>query len=172
MILVMDSSTIDHEFEQLQAEFQDVAKTVQSLAAKMQAAEEAGDANATEWLGDLKQVAQDIDDEQTQVKAVLLAIHDFIGGVAQTQQPPTAAAAEEKPPLFAPGHEPATTDEGTQQPGPQHHGMLGGMLGGMMGGGMMGGGMLGGYYGGGFGRAMEMGMAMNLGANLVSSIFR
>jgi hypothetical protein len=159
----MDTPTIDREFEQLQAEFQDVAKTVQSLAAKMQAAEKAGDTNATEWLGDLKQVAQDIDDEQTQVKALLLAIHGFIGGVAQTE--PASAAAEEKPPLFAPGHEPEP--EAAEQPAPQHRGMLGGMLGGMMGGGM-----LGGYYGGGFGRAMEMGMAMNLGANLVNSIFR
>jgi hypothetical protein len=155
MILGMDTTAIDNEFAQLQADFQDVAKTVQTMAAKMQAAEKVGDANATEWLGDLKQVAQDIDDEQAQVKALLLAVHDFIGGVAQT----------EKPPLFAPGHEPAVADE---QPAPQHHGMLGGM----MGGGMMGGGMFGGYYGGGFGRAMEMGMAMNLGANLVGSIFR
>jgi hypothetical protein len=166
----MDTTTIDHEFEQLQAEFQDVAKTVESLAAKMQAAEKAGDTNATEWLGDLKQVAHDIDDEQTQVKALLLAIHGFISGVAQTQQA-SPAAAEEKPPLFAPGHEPKES-EAARQPGPQPHGMLGGMLGGMMGGGMMGGGMFGGYYGGGFGRAMEMGMAMNLGANLVNGIFR
>ncbi len=167
MISGMDATTIDQEFEQLQTEFEDVAKTVQDLAEKMQAAEKAGDANATEWLADLKQVAQDIDDEQAQVKKLLLAIHGFVGGVAQTQQ---ASAAEEKPPLFAPGHQPPEEAE-TQQP-EQHHGMLGGMLGGMMGGGMMGGGMFGGYYGGGFGRAMEMGMAMNLGANLVSSIFR
>ncbi|HEY8028891.1 MAG TPA: hypothetical protein VIE38_05200 [Gaiellaceae bacterium] len=153
MILVMDTTAIDKEFAQLQADFQDVAKTVQAMAAKMQAAEKAGDANAAEWLSDLKQVAQDIDDEQTQVKALLLAVHGFIGGVAQS----------EKPPLFAPGHEPATTDESSQQPAPQHRGLLGGM---------MGGGMFGGYYGGGFGRAMEMGMAMNLGANLVGSIFR
>jgi hypothetical protein len=171
MILAMDTKTIDSEFEQLQAEFQDVANTVESLAAKMQAAEKAGDTNATEWLGDLKQVAQDIDDEQAQVKALLLAIHGFIGGVAQTQQVSPSAAGEEKPPLFAPGHEPAEGDA-SEQPAQQRHGMLGGMLGGMMGGGMMGGGMFGGYYGGGFGRAMEMGMAMNLGANLVSSIFR
>jgi hypothetical protein len=168
MISVMDATTIDQEFGQLQAEFEDVAKTVQSLAEKMQAAEKAGDANAGEWLGDLKRVAEDIDDEQTQAKKLLLAIHDFVGGVAQTQQAP---ATEEKPPLFAPGHEPAATE--AQQPSrPQHHGMLSEVLGGMMGGGMMGGGMFGGYYGGGFGQAMEMGMAMNLGANLVSSIFR
>ena len=153
----MDTTAIDKEFAQLQADFQDVAKTVQAMAAKMQAAEKAGDANATEWLGDLKQVAQDVDDEQRQVKALLLAVHGFIGDVAQ-----------EKAPLYAPGHEPAAADESSQQPAPQHHGMLGGM----MGGGMMGGGMFGGYYGGGFGRAMEMGMAMNLGANLVGSIFR
>ena len=165
----MDTTTIDREFEQLQVEFQDVAKTVQGLATKMQAAEKAGDTNATEWLGDLRQVAQDIDDEQAQVKALLLAVHGFIGGVAQTQQAP---AAEEKPPLYAPGHEPESGTDAAQQPEPQRRGMLGGMLGGMMGGGMMGGGMLGGYYGGGFGRAMEMGMAMNLGANLVNSIFR
>lgn len=163
MISVMDAPTIDKEFEQLQAEFQDVATTVQALATKMQAAEKAGDANATEWLADLKKVAQDIDDEQAQVKTLLLAIHEFIGNAAQ-------AHAEEKPPLFAPGHEPAADEPAQQQQAPQHHGFLGGMLGGM-GGGMMGGGYYGGYYGGGFGQAMAAGMAMNLGANLVSSIF-
>ena len=168
MIPAMATTTIDQEFEQLQAEFQDVAKTVQGLAAKMQAAEKAGDANATEWLGDLKQVAQDVDDEQTQVKALLLAVHDFIGQVAQAPQASPDASSEEKPPLYAPGQEPARADDATQQPGQQRHGMFGGM----MGGGMFGGGMFGGYYGGGFGRAMEMGMAMNLGANLVGSIFR
>lgn len=158
MIRGMDATTIDQEFEQLQAEFQDVATTVQSLAGKMQAAEKAGDPNATAWLADLEKVAKDIDDEQAQVKSLLLAIHSFVDGVAQAQS--------DKPPLYAPGQEPAA-----EQPAQQHHGMLGGMLGGM-GGGMMGGGMFGGYYGGGFGRAMEMGMAMNLGANLVGSIFR
>ena len=163
MIPGMDASTIDQEFEQLQAEFKDVATTVQQLAGKLQEAEQAGDAKATEWLADLKQVAQDIDEEQAQVQKLLLAIHDFVGNVAQTH---AAAASEEKPPLFAPGHEPQF-DEQAQQPQRQH-----GMLGGMLGGGMLGGGMFGGYYGGGFGRAMEMGMAMNLGANLVSSIFR
>ena len=74
---------------------------------------------------------------------------------------------EGKPPLFAPGHEPAATEQ-PQEAAPQHHGLLGGMFGG---GGMMGGPMMGGYYGGGFGQAMAMGMAMNLGANLVSGIF-
>jgi hypothetical protein len=157
----MDATTIDQEFAQLQTEFQDVAKTVQALAAKLQAAEKAGDATATEWLGDLKRVAQDIDDEQTQVKKLLLAVHEFVGAVAQAQQPPGGEG--DKPPLFAPGHEPPQAQD-PQQGAPQHHGFLGGMFGG--------GGMMGGYYGGGFGQAMATGMAMDLGANLVSSIFR
>lgn len=171
----MDATTIDQEFAQLQTEFTDVAKTVQELAAKMQAAEKAGDTNATEWLGDLKRVAQDIDDEQTQVKKLLLAVHDFVGAAAQAHQ----AAAEEadKPPLYAPGHEPAQTED-PQQSSPRHHSFLSGWFGGG-GGGMMGGvgyggygGYYGNYYGGSFGQAMAAGMAMNLGANLVSSIFR
>lgn len=168
----MDATTIDQEFAQLQTEFQDVAKTVQELAAKMQAAEKAGDTNAAEWLGDLKRVAGDIDDEQTQVKKLLLAVHEFVGAAAQAHQ--AAAEAADKPPLYAPGHEPAQSED-PQQGAPRHHGFLSGWFGGggggMMGGPMMGG-YYGGYYGGSFGQAMAAGMAMNLGANLVSSIFR
>jgi len=89
----MDTATIDQEFEKLQGEFDDVAKIVQALAQKLQAAEQAGDKNATEWLGDLKQVAQDIDDEQTQAKVVLLALHSFIAGVAQGQEQPAPQPA-------------------------------------------------------------------------------
>lgn len=37
---------IDQEYEKLQTEFQDVAKTVRGLAEKMQAAEKSGDENA------------------------------------------------------------------------------------------------------------------------------
>ena len=157
----MDTQTIDQEFEKLQGEFEDVAKTVQALAGKMQAAEQAGDKNATEWLGDLKQVAQDIGDEQTQAKVVLLALHSFIAGVAQGQE---ATADESKnAPLYAPGHEPPA------QPPPQTvYVQQPGMA---MGGPMMGG-MFGGYMGGSFARSMEMGAAMGLGSSLISSIFR
>ena len=162
----METQTIDQEFERLQSEFHDVAVTVQALAEKMQEAEKAGDSNATEWLADLKQVAKDIDDEQTQAKVLLLAVHSFITGIAQGQsEPAEAASPSDHPPLFAPGHEPQEDDSGAQgysQQQQQHHGIFGGMLGGgmlgggMLGGGMLGGGMLGGYSGGGFGRAMEM----------------
>jgi hypothetical protein len=161
----MDATTIDQEFEQLQKEFQDVAKTVQGLAGKMQEAEKAGDKNATEWLGELKQVAQDIDEEQAQVQKLLLALHDFVGAAAEAHQA-AAAAADDKPPLFAPGHEPVKEDQPAQ-----HHTFFSGWFGGMggMGGGY--GGYYGGYYGSNFGQAMAAGAAVSLGSSLVSSIF-
>ena len=159
----MDTQTIDHEYEKLQGEFADVAKTVQGLAEKMQAAATAGDANATAWLADLKQVAQDISDEQTQATVLLQALHGFISNAAAQAEP-------EKPPLFAPGQQPEDESQAQQ---PAHRQGGGGLLGGMMGGGMLGGGpMLGGYAGGGFARAMEMGAGIGLGQSLISSLFR
>lgn len=158
----MDTQTIDQEYEKLQTEFQEVAATVKGLADKLQAAGKAGDANAAAWLTDLELIAKDIDEEQTQAKVLLLAIHGFIKDAA--------AEAEAHPPLYAPGHEPQ--QEAPQQAQPQQgfgrpRGMFGGMFGGM-GGGMMGGG----YMGGGFAQAMEMGAGMSLGADLIGSIFR
>lgn len=158
----MDTQTIDQEYEKLQSEFADVAKTVQGLAEKMQAAETAGDANATAWLTDLKQIAHDISDEQTQATILLQALHGFISNTALAQADP------EKPPLYAPGQQPQD-DEQSQQPAYRQGG---GLLGGMLGGGMMGGPMMGGYAGGGFARAMEMGAGIGLGQSLISSLFR
>ncbi len=157
----MDTQTIDQEYGKLQTEFQEVAATVKGLADKLQAAQAAGDTNAAAWLTDLELIAKDIDEEQTQAKVLLLAIHSFIKDAA--------AEAEEHPPLYAPGHEPQPEPEqAPQQMQQQGFGRPHGMFGGMMGGGMMGGG----YMGGGFAQAMEMGAGMSLGANLISSIFR
>ena len=154
----MDAQAIDQEFAKLQTEFQDVAQTVATLAAKLQAAAKAGDANAGEWFDDLELVAKDIDDEQTQAKVLLLTIHGFITDLGQkaAEEPPAAATGDEKPPLFAPGYEPQ--QQQPQQQGSQHHGLFGGMMGG--------------YGGSGFAQAMEMGAGMSLGANLIGSIFR
>ncbi len=153
----MDTQTIDQEYEKLQTEFQDVAQTLQGLAEKMEAAEKAGDGNATAWLADLKQIAQDISDEQTQANALLQAIHGFISNLARVQ----ADAPAEKPPLFAPGQEPT---QDPQQSYPQQ--------GGRFAGGMLGGPMMGGYFGGGFAHAMEMGAGIGLGQSLIASIIR
>src|SRR5579872_4915780 len=128
----MDAQTIDQEYAKLQSEFQDVAKTVQALAEKLQAAEKAGDANATDWLADLKLIAQDISDEQTQANTLLQAIHGWVNDLAHAS---STVEPEAKPPLYAVGHEPENQPQPPQQPYQQG----GGILGGMMGGGMMGG---------------------------------
>lgn len=143
----MDTQTIDQEYEQLETEFQDVAKSVAALADKLQAAAQSGDANAASWVADLKQIAHDIDEEQTQAKVLLLAIHRFIGA---------SAGDGGNPPLFAPGQAPPPAPP----PAPAQPG------------GLFGGGMMGGYFGGGFARAMEMGAGMAVGQSLVSAIFR
>jgi len=160
----MDAQTIDQEYAKLQSEFQDVAKTLQSLAEKMQAAEKAGDTNATDWLSDLKLIAHDISDEQTQANTLLQAIHGWVNDLAQAS---SAAEADAKPSLYAVGHEPETQP----QPPQQGYQQRGGMFGGMMGGGMRGG-PFGGFLGGGFGQAMMMGGGIGLGESLIGSIFR
>ena len=82
----MDTATIDQAYGQLQAEFQDVAKSVQELAGKLQAASQAGNSDAKEWLLDLKQIALDVKDEQVQVNEVLQAIHGFVASSNQQMQ--------------------------------------------------------------------------------------
>ena len=82
----MDTATIDQAYGQLQAEFQDVAKSVQELAGKLQAASQAGNTDAKEWLLDLKQIALDVKDEQVQVNEVLQQIHGFVANSNQQLQ--------------------------------------------------------------------------------------
>jgi hypothetical protein len=116
----MDTSTIDQAYQQLQTEFQDVANSVQTLAQKLQAAGQAGDQNAKEWLLDLKQVALDVKDEQIQANALLQAIHGFVDNSHQQFQ-----------------------QQVQQMPQPMQTGMFGG---GGRGGGLFGG-LLGGGFG-------------------------
>ena len=144
----MDTTTIDQAYNQLQTEFQDVAQTVQGLAAKLQQAADAGDPNAREWLLDLKQVALDIKDEQMQCNNLLTAIHGFVANA--NQAPPQYAAP---PPQYAP-QQPAY-----QQPAYYPQQQRGG------------GGMFGNFLHGGFGQAIEMGAGIGLGEDLINSIF-
>ena len=112
----MDTATIDQQYNQLQTEFQDVAKSVEDFAQKLQTAAQGGDQNAREWLLDLKQIALDIKDEQLQVGALLQAIH---GWAADTAQNPPAPAQQQ------PAQQPAG---GFGMGG--RSGMFGGLLGG------------------------------------------
>jgi hypothetical protein len=174
----VDTQTIDQAYQQLQVEFQDVAKTVQDLAEKMQAAEKTGDTNAKEWLLDLKQIAMDVRDEQTQANFLLQAIHAFITETAQslpTQPAPTAPVADYQQPAPALQAIHALTDQPPPaQPAPTapvagQQTAAAGLGGGMFGG--VGGGRLSGFLGGGFGRAMELGAGVGLGDSLINSIF-
>ncbi len=155
----MDIATIDQQYGQLQAEFQDVAKSVGDFAQKLQAAAAAGDQNAREWLLDLKQIALDIKDEQIQCGALLAAIHGW--AAANAAQPPAPAPA------------PVTYVQQPPQPAyaqPMMQPQMGGYgFGGGGGGG--GGGLFGGFLNSGFGRAMEMGAGIGLGEDLINNIF-
>ena len=82
----MDTASIDQAYGQLQAEFQDVAKSVQELAGKLQAASAAGNSDAKEWLLDLKQIALDVKDEQVQVNELLQNIHGYVANSNQQLQ--------------------------------------------------------------------------------------
>jgi hypothetical protein len=78
-----------------------VATSVQQLAAKLQAAEQAGNADAREWVLDLKQIALDIKDEQLQVNTLLSAIHSY--ATAAAAQPPPPVAYAQPQPVYQPG---------------------------------------------------------------------
>ena len=92
----MDTATIDQAYGQLQAEFKDVATSVQELAGKLQTASQTGNPDAKEWLLDLKQIALDVKDEQVQVNELLQAIHGFVANsneqIQQYQQGPQQGA--------------------------------------------------------------------------------
>ncbi len=92
----MDTETIDQQYNQLQTEFQDVAKSVEDFAQKLQTAAQGGDQNAREWLLDLKQIALDVKDEQMQVGALLQAIHGWAADAAQSAPAPAQQAAPQQ----------------------------------------------------------------------------
>ena len=89
----MDVDTVDQEFQQLQQEAQQTTQAVQLLAGKLQTAGDAGNAQAKEWILDLKGIALQIQQEQLQVQALLQALHGF--AVNNLQPPPPASVQPE-----------------------------------------------------------------------------
>jgi uncharacterized protein YhaN len=73
----MDPDTIDAEYSKLQEEVQQVGQAINALAQKMQAGLANGDANAQDWLNDLRTIAMEVQDEQSQVQNLLQAMHGF-----------------------------------------------------------------------------------------------
>jgi hypothetical protein len=144
----MDVATIDQEYQQLQQESGALTEAIQDFASKLQAAGNAGDSQAKDWVLDLKGVALQIQQEQLQMQALLMALHDFVANTLQ-QAPPAPAGA----PLQAVPQAPAAAP--VQGVAPQTQG---------------GGGLLSRFRGGGFGQAMTQGVGVGVGFGLADSV--
>jgi hypothetical protein len=149
----MDIQTVDQCWQQVQAQDQTINQALQTLAGKLQAAATAGNADAREWLLDLRELALGFQGQQQQAALLLQAIHALLQNEhAQLQQAPQAAYPQAGYP--AQGYPQAAYPQGGY---PQQ------------GGGVMG--ALGGLLNSGFGRALEMGAGFGLGEDLINKIF-
>jgi hypothetical protein len=95
----LDVETVDREYQQLEQESQELTQAIQAFATKLQAAGDAGDAQAKEWILDLKGLALQIQQEQLQMQALLQALHGFTMNTLQQapEQPPVAPAQAVQP---------------------------------------------------------------------------
>ena len=154
----MDIQTVDQCWQQVQAQDQTINQSLQALAGKLQTAAAAGNADAREWLLDLRELALGFQGQQQQAALLLQAIHTMLQNEhAQLQQAPQAAYPQQ---AYPQGGYP-------QQGYPQQAYPQGGYP--QQGGGMMG--ALGGLLNSGFGRALEMGAGFGLGEDLINKIF-
>jgi hypothetical protein len=154
----MDIQTVDQCWQQVQAQDQTINQSLQALAGKLQAAAAAGNADAREWLLDLRELALGFQGQQQQAAMLLQAIHAMLQNEhAQLQQAPQSGYPQ--PGYPQPGY--------PQQGYPQQAYPQGGYP--QQGGGMMG--ALGGLLNSGFGRALEMGAGFGLGEDLINKIF-
>jgi hypothetical protein len=139
----VDVATIDQEYAQLQQESLQLTQTIQSFAQKLQTAGDAGDAQAKEWILDLKSIALSIQQEQLQTQALLQALHDFSVNTLQQQQP----IVQQQPAVQQPAAAAAPATE------PQSAG-----------------GLLSHFRGSGFGQAMTQGAGIGVGFGLADSV--
>jgi hypothetical protein len=145
----MDIQTIDQQYQQLQSQAQGTAQEITGLADKLQAAVQAGNQDAREWLLDLKSIALAIQAEQNQVGLLLQAIHGFVANQASAMQAPPATGQWAPPPNMPPGSQPGYGQ-------PQQGGV---------------GGMLGSFLNSGLGRAVSLGAGFGIGDDLINKIF-
>ena len=147
----MDIETVDQQYQQLQSQAQGTAQEISGLANKLQAAAQAGNQDAREWLLDLKSIALAIQAEQNQVGLLLQAIHGFVANQASAMQAPPAPGQWAAPPpnMPPPGYQPG-----------YGHPQQGGV-----------GGMLSGFLNSGFGRAVTLGSGFGIGDDLINKIF-
>ncbi|MCB5943889.1 hypothetical protein [Acidocella sp. KAb 2-4] len=147
----MDIQTIDNQYGQLQTRSQQTVGELQGLAQKLQAAAQAGNMDAREWLLDLRGVALAIKAEQDQVANLLQAIHNMLAAQPVPQSVPQAMPQS---PWGAPQGYPQQggyPPQGYAQPQQ--------------------GGLLGAFLNSGFGRALEMGAGFGIGEDIINKIF-
>ncbi len=154
----MDIQTIDNAYQQLQSEGAQTSAKLQALAAKLQAAAQAGDQNAREWLLDLREVALSVQTEEAQVGSLLQAMHAF----AVTQMQGAPAQGYPPQPGYAPPGYPA---QGFPPPGYPQQGYPQQSYP------QSGGNPLSGFLSSGFGRAVEAGLGFGIGDDLINKIF-
>jgi hypothetical protein len=146
----MDIQTVNNQYGQLQVQAQQTVGELQSLAQKMQAAAQAGNMDAREWLLDLKSIALAIRAEQNQVAGLLQSIQAMLANQQQAPQGPWGGPQQGYPQQPMP-------PQGFPQQGygyPQQQG-----------------GILGSFLNSGFGRAMQMGVGFGIGEEIIDKIF-
>ena len=148
----MDAQTVDQNYALLEQQAQQTSQSIQTLAGKLQAAATAGDANAREWLLDLKEITLGVQQEQNQTTLLLQAIHSMVDNHVQAQAVQPVEYVQPTQPEY-------------QQPQYVQQGGYG------AGGYGAGGGMLQHFLGGGMGRAMVAGAGFGIGDQLINAIF-
>ena len=147
----MDAQTVDQNYAMLEQQAQQTTQSIQTLAGKLQAAATAGDANAREWLLDLKEITLGVQQEQNQTTLLLQSIHSMVDNHVQAQAVQPVEYVQPEPQYQQPQY---------QQPQYQQGGGYG-----------AGGGMLQHFLGGGMGRAMVAGAGFGIGDQLINAIF-
>ncbi|HWE57145.1 MAG TPA: hypothetical protein VG435_16670 [Acidimicrobiales bacterium] len=83
----MNPETVDNEYAMLEHVVQSTAGAIDEFTRKLQRAAQAGDAGASNWLRDLRNIAIQVQQEQMQMQSLLQALHDFtVSSVVEGQQ--------------------------------------------------------------------------------------
>ncbi len=162
----MDVQSIDAAYGQLQTQAETTVQELKALAGKLQAASQAGNPDAREWLLDLREIALAIQAEQNQVSNLLQQLHGYVENQARAVSQLPASVPQSLPQAaWQPQPQsPAYPPQGYPQQGypPQGYPQLGYP---------QGGGMLGGLFNSGFGRAILTGAGFGIGDDLINKIF-
>ena len=161
----MDIQTVDQCWQQVQAQDQTVNQALQALATKLQSAAASGNADAREWLLDLREIALSFQGQQQQATLLLQAIHAMLQNEhGQLQAAPGAAGYPQQGYPQQGYPQQGYPQQGYPQQGYPQQGYPQQSGGGVMG-------ALGGLLNSGFGRALERGAGFGIGEDLINKIF-